>query len=77
MIHWTHKLPEVGRQGIRLGNQQLCLLSEIKDMEERIEALRLQYKDEEKNIFDIISDSWTADEIEQAKIDAIKENSEI
>ena len=77
MIHWTHKLPEVGRQGIRLGNRQLCLLSEIKDMEERIEALRLQYKDEEKNIFDIISDSWTADEIEQAKIDAIKENSEI
>lgn len=70
MKHWLELLPEAGRQAERLAEQQKRTIREIASLKMQIADLEHIYKDEEKNILEIVSTDWTISEIKTAMREA-------
>lgn len=65
--HWTKFLPEAGRMLERLGSDQEYKLMQIEEHRRKIRDIENTYQEAEGEITKLISDNWTAEEIEAAK----------
>lgn len=67
MKHWTHNLPEAGRQMIQIGNAQISMLADIENLKRQLDLLERQFSASEMAAENKALSAWTQDEIEEAK----------
>lgn len=66
-MHWTKFLPEAGGLVTRKGDSQERLAREILEAQRELNALKLEYRENEVQIDRYISLDWTQEEIQEAK----------